>query len=106
MTAFGQDRAARFKRLPVNGGKSTTLTVGTSNGTHTLDAKCVAFALFNYGTSDVFFTANGSAATTAAGFPLLAKTQFGFLDCVGSVVLNLISGTAGQRVEVLEILDA
>jgi hypothetical protein len=99
------DRAARFVRLAVHGGKHTTLTAGVANQVHTCDDKCVSVRLFNYGTADVFITFNGAAATTGAGWPILAKGDTGFFDCVGGVDINYISGSAAQRVEVLEILD-
>ena len=100
---FQSNRRARFVRLKL--GRFTTLTIGTSNTTHQVSAKCVAFVVFNYGAADMFMRTDGVAPTTSVGYPVKAGTDCGWIDCNGQVSIELISGTAGQRAEVFEILD-
>lgn len=107
MSSYSGNRAARFARIAASGGcKHTTQTVGVTVVTHTCDPKCVAVRFFNLGSATVFFRGDGTDPTTTAGFPILTSSDTGWFDCDGSWVVELISGTAGQRVEVMEILDA
>ena len=98
-----RNRTARFVRLA--GGFNGRVSVGVASTPYTTKANCVAFRLANVGTTDVFFTTDGSVPTVLLGFPLLAGQDLGWTDCVGSLALAFISSVAAQRVEVWEALD-
>lgn len=100
---FARDRAARFSRLAK--GTNTTTSVGTSVVVVTLAPDAVAFNLSNYSNADMFLTSDGTAPTVDAGWPILSKQQTGWVECVGGLVLQVICGTAGSRLDVWQIQD-
>lgn len=105
MSSVADDIPARFRRLQLGGGDNTTVSVGLTVIPTTLDAKCVAFRFQNNGTVAVRITTDGDDPTTSSGWNLAAGAETGWIDCVGSLVVKAISGSAAQSCEIWQVLD-
>lgn len=73
-------------------GTAQSLSIGTS----TLPSTLTQLVLTNVGTQTVFYRADGTAATTANGMPILANSSITVSVPASTTALSVISSTTGS----------